>query len=123
MKDDDLIHVQFEHEELTQSKKDILSSEMNLLKIKSIMREYSLLREEELKTKLKLYRNMKEMMGDINKLQKILPQVQVPNILKKETETKEEFKRKIIEKKETPEDKKIEEQLREIQEKLRSLEG
>ena len=126
MKNQDLIHVQLEYNETIQSKKDTLSSEMNLLKIKKNMRTYHLLRKEELKTKLKLYRKLKEIMTGINRLQKTLPEIKVPKVLKKEEKyapAKQEIERKIEKTKENQYDKDLENQLREIQRKLRELEG
>jgi len=82
MKNENLIHVKFEYEEACQSKKDILSLEMNLLKILRAIKKYHPLRSEELKTKSKLHRKIKEVITNIGKLQTILPRLKIPEILR-----------------------------------------
>ena len=114
MADEKLIHVRLEYEDAIQSKKDILSSEMDLLKIIQTIKKYHELRSKEFKLKIKLYRQIKTLLTEIRRLQKNLPELKIPKILKKH-ETKE-----IISKKEIANDD-IESQLREIQEKLNSL--
>ncbi|MFH1503437.1 MAG: hypothetical protein ABIE36_02160 [Candidatus Diapherotrites archaeon] len=56
MKIENLLHVKLEYEEGVQSKKDILSSERDLIKLIKIMRRYHLLRKEELNNKLRIYK-------------------------------------------------------------------
>ena len=114
MTDEKLIHVRLEYEDAIQSKKDILSSEMDLLKIIQTMKKYHELRSEEFKLKIKLYRQIKILLTEIRRLQTNLPKLKMPQILK-EHETKEiSQKKEII-------DYNIESQLKEIQEKLNSL--
>ena len=126
MKSQNSMYVQLGQKEALQSKKDILSSELNLLKIKKRMKTYQLLRKEEIKTKLKLYRKIKEFLNNINQLQKTLPQIRIPKILKKEEEKyspeKQEIERKIEKTKEQQYDKDLENQLWEIQKRLKELE-
>ena len=112
MKNENLIHVKFEYEEALQSKKEVLSSEMTLLKIAKIIKEYRFLRLEELKLKLKLHRRMKETITNMRKLQTILPTLE---ILKKDEDIK-----KVDKIKKTQYDG-LEYQLQEIQDKLKSL--
>ena len=112
MKNENLIHVKFEYEEALQSKKEVLSSEMTLLKIVKIIKEYRSLRLEELKLKLKLHRRMKETITNMRKLQTILPTLE---ILKKDEDIK-----KVDKIKKTQYDG-LEYQLQEIQDKLKSL--
>ena len=122
MKNRDLIHIQIDYEKGMQSKKQILSSEINLLNIKKNMRTYHFLRKEEVKTRLKLYRKMKEVMIILNRLQKNLPEIDIPrNLIKGKNEN---YEREIpIEKtKENQHNRDLEAQLREIQEKLRAME-
>ena len=123
IKNESLIHVKLEHGEAIQSKKDILSSEMNLLRILQIIKKYHWLRSEELQLKLKLNKKAKGLVVNIKKLQKILPELQLPNILQKEhNEIKtENIKMNIPETEENPYDKNLELQLFEIQEKLKSI--
>ena len=118
MKNENLIHVKLEYEEALQSKKDILSSEMNLIRIIRIIRQYRLLRLKELKTKSKLHQKIKDITANIKKMQTILPKIKIPKILKKEKTAKEPEKLQIEEK---PYDKDLEKQLRDIQDKLKSI--
>ncbi len=114
MADEKLIHVRLEYKDAIQSKKDILSSEMDLLKIIQTIKKYHKLRSEEFKLKIKLYRQIKTLLTEIRRLQKNLPELKIPEILK-EHETKETTSKKEIA------NDNIESQLREIQEKLNSL--
>ena len=119
MKNESLIHVKLEYKEAIQSKRNILSAEMNLLKnIKSIKR-YKLLRREEILLKTELSKKIKSIITKIKKIQISLPKPKIPGILKKDEETRE-YK---IKKQESSEDDSIEAQLQEIQEKLRSIGG
>jgi len=119
MKNENLIHIKFEYEEALQSKKDILLSEMNLLKISKTIKNYSSLRLEELDLKLKLFKKIKEINADLGKLQISLPRLKIPEILKKEEDDEEISKVKEI--KERPPEGDIEYELQEIQDKLRSI--
>lgn len=121
MKNENLIHIKFEYEEALQSKKDILLSEMNLLKISKTMKNYSSLRLEELDLKLKLFKKIKEINADLGKLQISLPRLKIPEILKKDEDDEEISKVKEI--KERPYEEDIEYELQEIQDKLRSISG
>lgn len=118
MKNENLIHIKLEYEEAFQSKKDILSSEMNLLRIAKMIKKYRFLRQEELEIKLKLHRKIKEIITNIKKMQTTLPKLKIPEILKKDKEIEEPDKIPIRE----PEyDESLESQLQEIQDKLNSL--
>jgi len=119
MKNENLIHIKFEYEEALQSKKDILLSEMNLLKISKTIKNYSSLRLEELDLKLKLFKKIKEINTDLRKLQISLPRLKIPEILKKDEDTEEISK--VKEMKERPYEGDIEYELQEIQDKLRSI--
>ena len=55
MKEENLINVKLEYGEALQSKKDILTSEMNLLRIAKALKNYHILRTKELKSKSKLH--------------------------------------------------------------------
>jgi len=115
MADEKLIHVKLEYEDAVESKKDILSSEMDLLKIIQTIKRYRELRTQEFKLKIKLYRQIKTLLTEIRRLQKDLPKLEVPKILK------EPQIKKTIPKKEIIIDDNIESQLKEIQDKLNSL--
>ena len=125
MKNENLIHVKLEYGEALKARRDILLSEMNLLRIIKIMQKYHLLRSEELKTKLKVYRKIKEINTNIKKLQTTLPELKIPKILKSEDSEEEEeiegIENRIKGTKESPYDENLEAQLQEIQEKLKSI--
>ena len=116
MKKENLIHVKFRYGEALQSKKDLLSLEMNLLKIAQIMQKYRALRLEELGMKLKLYHKVSKVKNDLKKLQSFLPELQIPKILK---ESEISFRKDVPRKNNY--DKNIETQLQEIQAKLKAL--
>ena len=119
MKNENLIHVKFGHYETLQSKRDILSLEMNLLKALRTIKKYHLLRSEELKTKLNLQKKIKEVVANMRKLQTTLPKLKIPEILKKDDEKVEKLDK--IEEKVYYES--LESQLQKIQDELNNLQG
>jgi len=121
MKEENLIHIKLEQGEAIQRKKDILSSEIGLLKTISSIRRYQLLRSQELNLKLILYKKIKIVLTNIRKLKKTLPQMKIPAILKRSEGKKEALiTTPIIKRREiAPND--IEAQLKEIQDKLKEL--
>lgn len=119
MTNENLIHIKLEHGEALQLKRDILSTEMGLLKIAKTIKTYGNSRSEELRLKLILYKKIRETKINIGKLQKILPKLKVPEILKRKEET--EFASKPKTRKRTYSDDSLESQLQEIQNRLNEL--
>lgn len=117
MAKENLIHIKLEYEEAIDSKKDILSSEANLLRIIRALKQYQGLRMNELKLKTGLYQKAREFRISIGQLQQTLPKLKIPSILKKHEEIKDE--KPMIKK--SKEDGDLEVQLREIQERLRQI--
>ena len=125
MKEENFIHIKLDYGEALQAKKDILFSEMDLLKTLKIIRKYHELRQQELELKQKFRRRVKEIETAIKKTETLLPKVKMPEILKKEeplefikptkTERAQEKKKKTY-------SDEIEDQLEEIKNKLKSLE-
>jgi len=119
----EVIHIKLEHNEALESKKDILNSEIGLLNIVKSIKRFQDLRSEELKTKIKANKKLKELKTNIGKLQQTLPKIKIPEILEEkredEEDDKEEMKKPKI--KEKIYDSSLENQLQEIQEKLRQL--
>ena len=113
---ENLIHIKLGYGEALQAKRDILSSQMTLLRIAKAIRGYGIYRSGELELKLVLYKKIKELKMNLGKLQKTLPKPKIPDILKKEGWEKTEQPKKI----KSPE-RNIEEQLQEIQERLNEL--
>lgn len=118
IKSENLLHVKLEYEEGVQSKKDILSSERDLIRLIKVMRRYHLLRKEELDNKLRIYKKIKELKLNLTKLNQTLPKIKIPGILRKEEVGQKE--KGVVKKKEAY-DIDLETQLREIQERLRKL--
>ena len=120
VKNENTIHIKINYEEALQSKKAILLSEMNLLRVIKIVKKYKLLRLNEFKLKIKLYRKIREINNSIKKLQNTLPKTDMPDILKEEKPLKRiNNQKRVI--KERKYDDKIESQLQDIQSKLNSL--
>ncbi len=116
---ENLIHVKLEYEEALEAKKDILSSEMGILKISKIMKKYHLLRTSEFRNKMKFLKKITELKSSISGLQQILPKIKIPKILEKEKES--ETDGEIGEEKYDKYEGDLEAQLRKIQEKLKEI--
>ncbi|MDO8467675.1 MAG: hypothetical protein Q7S56_01860 [Nanoarchaeota archaeon] len=128
MSEQNPIYVMFEYEEALNKKKNFLLIEQNLLKIALTIKNYKLLRLEELKTKAKMQKTLREVLTNLTKLTNDLPKIKTPNVLKhhfEQYESVEEQKisprEKIKTSKEINEDEDIESQIREIQNKLKQL--
>ncbi len=121
MKEENLVYVKLEYGEALQSKKDILASQVGLLKIMKVIRHYRFLRLEELRMKAKMYRKIKELIANIKKIKTNFPTIKIPQ-LKKDDEEKE-FGKKIRETQESSYDDTLEIQLQDIQNKLRDIGG
>jgi hypothetical protein len=113
MTNQNLIHIKLDYSEALEAKKDILYSQKSLIDIAKIMKQYHSLRNEELKTKLKIHRKIKEIITNINKLEKTLPAMEIQ---------KPKTKAERIKSKAKPKEDDLEAQLREIQNRLRALE-
>jgi hypothetical protein len=123
MSDQNILHVKFENDELIRSKRDLLSTEMGLLKIAKAIKNYRFFREEELKIKIALLRKSKSLKLSLKKLQTTLPKVKGTGHFIKEKPTSiipAPKGKKPIEA-QAPEDMDLEAQLRDIQDKLGSL--
>jgi hypothetical protein len=120
MKGENLIHIKLEYDESLETKKNILNTEKDLINLLRTIKHYHTLRSEELRKRLSIQKKIKELKLNITKLEQVLPKIRIPEILKKETTDviKEPVPKKI---KKEDYDKNIEEQLREIQEKLKRL--
>lgn len=123
----------FDYEEAKSTKEDILLSEQSILKITRHLKNYKLLRLEELRIKAKLHKTIREVLTNLANLDKNIPKIKAPPLLKHHFEEYEEHvelqkekvktqvKEKIKTSKQINEDDDIEEQIRQIQEKLRQL--
>ena len=121
MKSENVVHIKVEYLEALKSKKEILSSEINLLRIVKAIKKYRPLRAEELKLKLKLYKSLKEINTNLKKLEKTLPQITTNKISKKEPHSESAEIDKTIKKVRKQYDDSLESQLRDIQGRLLEL--
>ena len=117
MTSENFVHIKLEKSEALQVKRDILSSEMALLKTMKFVKAYYAYRIKELEVKLGLYKKIKELKLSMGSLQRDLPKVKIPEILKKEEQEKE----KVEKKEEVKTFGSIDEQLHDIQRKLDDL--
>jgi hypothetical protein len=120
MTGENLIHIKLEYEEALQSKKDILSSQMAMLKIERTIRGYHSYRSQGFELKINLSKKIRELKSNIWNLQKILPRLKIPEILRKEERVKKEHKSPERKK---PQEGNLEEQLQDIQRRLNELQN
>ena len=115
MSNENLIHIKLEYDESLLAKSDILYLESNLLKILKSLRRYHEIRMEELRLKMVLSKKIKLVENSIKNLKLLIPRPTIPKIIREETNLIE-FKEK-----ENVEESDLEEQLREISEKLKLI--
>jgi len=116
-KNDSFIHVKLEYDEVLRSKRDILASEADILNIIKSMNRYISLRDIELDLKAKFYKEIKKIALGIKMLETTMPHVKIPRIFGTSEEKPVAERKIVVSKDETG----LEEQLREIQRKLRSI--
>lgn len=117
---ENLIYVRLSYEEAVEAKRDILSFERDLLRVLKRLKSYHKIRSEELKFKLRIYRKIKELKINLNKLGNLLPKVKIPEILSKgREEVTIDKKSKTIG---DYSDDDLDMQLQEIQDRLKKLE-
>lgn len=117
---ENLLHIKLEYEENLKGKGDILYIESRLLKVVRAMRNFHEIKEEELILKQILAKKIKDLSLSLKNLKLILPKQEIPRkFLKEENNPKEtiSFKKEKI----TKEEGDLEEQLREINEKLKLM--
>lgn len=112
MKNQNLIHVRLEADEALDAKKNLLSSEENLLEAIKSMKKYFMLRKEELRLKIKFSKNIKEISSSVKKIENSFPEMGKSPAPKKPVRLKE---------KETVKDKSLEAELNEIRDRLKAI--
>lgn len=117
------IHIRLGSEESLRSKKDMLTSEMSILKISQSISNYKNHRLRELTKKQLALKKLREAKRNITKLEKILPNLKLPKILQDEKPDEEVMEVKTNIKTSSKGSGNVEAQLREIQEKLNALQG
>ena len=117
MAKEDTLHIKFDYNEALQAKKDLLSSQVALLRIAKTLKDYKSDRSYESEIKISLNRKLKDLKVLFGRLQKTLPQPEIPSILKRDevktTESKSQRK--------TSYNATVEDQLKEIEERLHKL--
>lgn len=120
-KEENLIHLRFDYSEAKIAKRDILSSEISLLKIAQAMKNYQDLRNQELKTKEKIALKINSAKSDLAKLHRILPKLKIPKILDPEEKSLKKNKTELKKEIEIAKYGTLEDQLRDIQKRLKIL--
>jgi len=122
IKPENPVYLRLRYPEAIESKKDLLFMESSLLTVLKIIKRYNLWRTEELRIKSELYKALKELNATVKKTKSVFPFLEIPESVRR----RELIKIEQIEEKETKPvkeifDENLESQLRNIQERLRSL--
>lgn len=107
------LHIKMEYGEAISAKKDILQTEIELLKIIKKMKTYSSMRSKELALKLKLYQQLKALAPKIRKLNNSFPKIK-DNMHEEQPDGKKKKIKAIY-------SDSIDTELRDIQDRLNSL--
>src|SRR3989344_8429628 len=117
-KNDSLVHVRLEYEDAMESKRELLSTEIRLIKIAQAIRKYKLFRDRELSLKEDVLKQIKDTKTTMRKLKVALPELKIPKILQKKAEKHEakvkeieELPKKVKEIKEKPKQEKHDDSL------------
>jgi len=121
IKDRDPVYLKLEYDEAVKTKKDLLLSELSLLTILKIIKEYNTLRAEELRLKSNIYKAIRELDMSIRKTKSSFPFLKIPEKLKRKEIAKIESAEEIKPMKEMIFDEDLESQLKSIQERLKSM--
>lgn len=120
MENENLIYIKLEYLEALESRKDVLNVERNLLLLKKIMNDYNSLRSGELNLKLKLHQKMKSLLNTLNYVEKTFPMIEHNQPVKEQQSDQIPIKQTKTKPQKTPPTG-IDAELRDIQEKLKSL--
>jgi uncharacterized protein YkwD len=130
-KEDSLVHIRLEYDNAVDSKKELLSTEIGLIKIAQSIRKYKLFRDREFDLKESVLKQIKDTKLTMRKLKVALPELKIPKILQEKKQKEEKqikeaapspkpIVKEIIKKKEKSENS-LEDQLKEIQARLNQL--
>jgi len=118
------IHVQLEYGEAVENRKEILYSQINLIKVLQHIKNYHALRKQELDKKSEIVKKLTLITTNINKINKLLPILKMPKILKKEEEIEEkETREKLVPPRKKISTHPLEYELMNIQKELQALES
>jgi hypothetical protein len=90
-----VIHIRFEHPAAVECKKDILATEIDLLRMNKRLRTYIDSRMEELEIKADLNRKLRAVKLDLGRLHNLMPGIHIPKLLKKTPSHAERPLRKV----------------------------
>jgi hypothetical protein len=111
------VYVKMEYDESLESKKNLLNTEVSLLNLIKSLKSYHAVRLEEMKIKANIYKAIRELNLTMRKTKSAFPFFKIPETKsRKEIPSQKEIK--IIKEKT---DNSLESELREIQERLASL--
>lgn len=120
MSSENLLHIKLDYQENLEGKGNLLYIESSLLKIVRAIKNYREIRGEELRLKQELGKKIKEYLSSLKTLKTVLPKQFLPKI-KKEVKSEPVYKKEI--KEIAKEEGDLEEQLREINRKLKLIKG
>ena len=120
IKPENPVYLRLRYDEAVNSKKDLLFMESSLLTILKIMKRYNLWRTEESRIKLEFYKMIKDLNASVKKTKSVFPFLEIPESVRRREIMKMENLEEIKPAKEFF-DEDLESQLRNIQEKLKSL--
>lgn len=122
------IHIRLDYGEAIFLRKEVLTSEMELIFILKAINKYAELRKQELALKTNFYIILKKLSANVKKMEKNLPELEIPKILRTSQKQKEVFEKKLDSipeikplSKKSKTDNALEQQLLEIQRKIQSL--
>lgn len=118
MVDENPIYFGLDYSTSLKSKKELLSLEMTLLNLIKSVRRYKLLRQEEFKIKLSMYKEIKELNIKIRKTYSSFPFFKIPKKMQR-VELKKSIRKNVMPKEEIDID--LEFQLKDIQDRLKSI--
>ncbi len=121
--DEKLIHLKIDYLDSLETKKDVLTLQKDLIGLAGQIERFNSVRISEINSKIKLGIAMRKTVDSLKKLKGILPDPKVPKILIKENAEKPAKKEKKLDMKmqKIRDERDIESQLRDIQNKLGSL--
>ncbi len=124
-KSENFIHIKFDYDSAIECKKDILATEIDLLRMNKRLQKYIDSRMQELEIKGELLKKLRSLRMDIGKLQNLMPSIKIPKILRERHETKPLKTEKPVkisaEKSEGEKINEIDAELQEIQRRLDAL--
>jgi len=115
------VHFKLGYHEALESKRDLLSSEISFLNLMKIIKRYTALRLEELRIKSEIYTAIRELDSSIKKTKSVFPFLKIPERVRRKEIVKREIVEKIKPIREVVVDEDLESQLKNIQDKLKSI--